>query len=142
MESTLPEDVANGATLRGNEYAWSLASFPDALFNAERRQFACLGGQFQVRCESAIFEMYWINADSTERQDEEAWNDYSKRSCAEVRKAFERSVAETDFLKEAAGWPDLRRATRRGIDLREWVVFVAYFVSEDEWHDSHKRFRR
>jgi hypothetical protein len=83
--------------------------------------------------------MYWINADSTERRDGEGWNDYSKRSCAEVREAFERLVTETDFLKEAAGWPNLRGAMPRGIDLREWTVFVAYFVDEGEWQDLEKR---
>jgi hypothetical protein len=110
-------------------------NIPNALLSAEQRRYACLGGQFQIRREADIYEMYWINADSTDRQPEEAWSDYCRRSCAEVGLNFERLVLETDFSKEAAGWPHFRAATSQGVDLKEWVVFVADFVTEDEWLD-------
>lgn len=63
----LPEEIAKGASLIGNEYGWAPSTFPNALLSAEQRRYACLGGQFQIRRESDVYEMYWINADSTYR---------------------------------------------------------------------------
>jgi hypothetical protein len=139
MESTLPEEIVNGASLSGNEYDWQLSLFPHALTKAERLRYACLGGQFQVRLDSGIHKMYWLNVDSDDRRPGEEWERYCKRSCAEVRKEFERLSSETDFAKEAAGWPSLRAAMSRGTDLLEQLVFVAYFVNEGEWLDSQSR---
>jgi hypothetical protein len=133
MESTLPEEIVYGAKLDGNEYGWNLSSFPDALTNAEMRQYACLGGQFQFHLESGVYEMYWLNVDSNERLSGEGWGEYCQRSCAEVGQNFERLVSETDVSKQTQGWPDLRVANARGVDLRELLVFVAYFVNEPEW---------
>ena len=45
MVYVLPTEVAQGATLRGNEYGWSLSSFPAALARAEASGYACLGGR-------------------------------------------------------------------------------------------------
>jgi hypothetical protein len=46
MNDILPPDMLQGATLRGNEYGWSVSSFPDALAKAEAYGYACLGGLF------------------------------------------------------------------------------------------------
>jgi len=62
MDFILPLDISQGAMLRGNEYGWSVSSFPDALARAEAHGFACLGGQFQFRLEEATCEMYWLEA--------------------------------------------------------------------------------
>ena len=64
----LPPDISQGASLRGNEYGWSISSFPNALANAEAHGYACLGGQFQFRLDDGgTCEMYWLDADSKER---------------------------------------------------------------------------
>jgi hypothetical protein len=125
MKEELPFDLAKDATLRGNEYGWRVSSFPDALANAQARGFACLGGQFQFRTEDSTCEMYWLSADSAERVDEELWSDYSQRSCSEVLGKFHHLIATTDFAKEASGWP-------LKIDPVESLVFVAYFIIEDD----------
>jgi len=116
-----------------------LSCFPDALTNAEKLHYACLGGQFQVRLESGVCEMYWLNADSDDRQPGEEWGEYCRRSCAEVRQNFERLVLETDFSKQSVGWPHIREAMVRGFDPRQRLVFVAYFVDEAEWLDVERR---
>ncbi|MGA7925849.1 MAG: hypothetical protein WCA20_07620, partial [Candidatus Sulfotelmatobacter sp.] len=85
MVKVLPPQVLQGATLRGNEYGWSVAVFPDALAEAEGRGYACLGGQFQFRLDDGTCEMYWLNADSKDRAHGESWADYCHRSCSEVR---------------------------------------------------------
>jgi hypothetical protein len=84
-----------------------------------------LGGQFQFRLDDgSACEMYWINADSTERSSGESWTDYSRRSCSEVLDRFQHLVSATDFRKEAASWPSVE------IDSTKSLVFVAYLVME------------
>jgi hypothetical protein len=103
--NNLPSDVLEGATLRGNEYGWSVASFPVALERAETHGYACLGGQFQCRLEDGTTcEMYWLSADSKKRLPGESWIDYSRRSCSEIKGNFERLISQTDFRKEVLGW--------------------------------------
>src|SRR6267154_1183791 len=84
MNDDLPAIITQGATLRGNEYGWELGAFPNALAHAEALGYGCLGGQFQFRLHDATCEMYWLNADSSERGKGEAWSTYSRRSCSEV----------------------------------------------------------
>jgi hypothetical protein len=124
MVKVLPAQVSQGATLRANEYGWSVAAFPDALAEAEGRGYACLGGQFQFRLEDGgTCEMYWLNADSEDRAPGESWADYCHRSCSEVRNGFQRLVDKTDFGAEASSWGLQAESTRS-------LVFVAYFVTE------------
>ena len=128
----LPPEITQGATSRGNEYGWSISSFPDAMTKAEALGYACSGGQFQFRSSDAICEMYWLSPGSADRLASESLADYSKRSCSEVLKGFQHLVAITDFRKEAAGWP-LR------IDPIRHLVFVAYFVMETDLADLAKK---
>jgi hypothetical protein len=122
----LPSDVVGGAALRGDEYGWSTISFPVALDRAEAHGYACLGGQFQFRLgDGSTCEMYWLSADSKERQPGEPWAEYSRRSCSEVKQDFHRLISKTDFSKEASGWNLPPAAT-------ENLVFVAYFVTESD----------
>jgi hypothetical protein len=132
MNGDLPPDIAQGASLRGNEYAWDLSAFPNALTKAEALGYACLGGQFQFRLDDGICEMYWLNADSNERAPNEPWVDYCRRSCKEVLSAFQNLATNTDFKKEALGWLPIKAAMTRGSDPLRWLVFVAYFVNETE----------
>jgi hypothetical protein len=123
----LPQDITQGATLRGNEYGWIVSTFPNAIAKAEERGYACLGGQFQFRLEDgSTCEIYWLEADSAGRADGEPWADYCPRSCAEVLQRFQRLISETDFGKEASNWTVQ-------IDPIENLVFVAYFVRECDW---------
>jgi hypothetical protein len=127
MDAVLPSDISQGARLRGNEYGWSVSSFPDALTRAEAHGYACLGGQFQFRLDDgSTCEMYWLSADSKERALGESWADYSHRSCSEVQNEFQRLASATDFRKEASSWPSVQ------IDPTTTLVFVAYFVTEAE----------
>ena len=127
VDGTLPPVVLEGATLRGNEYGWSLSSFPQAVARAEANGYACLGGQFQFRLEDgSTCEMYWLNADSEERATGESWPNYAHRSCSEVLDAFRHLFSGTDFRKEASNWSVQ-------INPERDLVFVAYFVTENEW---------
>ena len=136
---TLPAELVEGASIQGNEYGWSLNSFPDAARRAESLGYACLGGQFQFRVSVGTCEMYWLSADSTERQAEEDWPAYCVRSRVEVLDRFQQIVAGTDFLQEALQWPVLKSEMERGFDVIPTLVFVAYFVTEVEWLSDKRR---
>ena len=124
MSDKLPSEVAKCASIRGNEYAWNVFSFPEALAKAKGHGYACLGGQFQFRlADGSTCEMYWLSVDSADRIAGETWAEYSHRSCAEVLSHFQKRIAETDFAKEAASWP-------LPIQHDQDLVFVAYFVTE------------
>jgi hypothetical protein len=134
---SLPSDISQGAALQGNEYGWSLSSFPDALTRAEAHGYACLGGQFQFRLDDgSTCEMYWLAADSKERAHRESWMEYSLRSCSEVLNKFQRLASGTDFQKEASNWPSVQ------IDRTKCLVFVAYFVTEAELTELGKNLAR
>lgn len=129
----LSAQITEGATLRGNQYGWSIASFPEALARAESEGYACLGGQFQFRLRNGnTCEMYWLKADSDDRTAGEPWAAYSHRSCSEVLSKFRHLVSETDFTKEASDWPDI-------ISKPKDLVFVAYFVSDGEWAELTRK---
>jgi hypothetical protein len=134
----LPPQIANGASLLRNEYGWELSAFPDALRSAEGLGYACIGGQFQFRIADAVYEMYWLDADATERTIGEPWSAYCHRSCNEVGERFNALVAKTDFQAEAANWVALLERTATGSDLRNNLVFVAYFLTEGEY-DANKK---
>jgi hypothetical protein len=129
----LPSEMTVGATLGGNEYGWRIDSFPGAVAKAEAFGFACLGGQFQFRLATGTCEMYWLNADSRERERNETWIDFCHRSCAEVSSGFDKLLAETDFDEKAVEWPVVQEAMAQGIDPKQFLVFVAYFVDETEY---------
>ena len=125
----LPTEITQGATRRGNEYGWNISLFPQALANAEKMGYACLGGQFQFRLDDgSTCEMYWLNADSTDRRNGETWSEYVRRSCFEVLKNFQRVISEADLFKEAQSWGI-------NIDPTKYLVFVGYFVKENDLAD-------
>lgn len=126
LNSLLPPEIAEGASLRDNEYGWPVSAFTESLTSARSRGFACLGGQFQFRFPSTIYEMYWLEANATARLDGEPWSNYSSRSCSEVMSKFEELISKTDFAKEAANFG----LDRHAVDT---LVFVAYFESESSF---------
>ena len=114
--------------MRDREYAWDLAAFPEALRSAPDLGYACLGGQFwMILTSGALYEPYWLDADSSDRLPDETWTVFALRSCGEVLKAFEARLRNTDFNEEAA--------TFKSIDSPFSLRFNAYFVSEHEWNN-------
>lgn len=132
MRAGLPPEVLLGATLRDNEYGWKLSAFPAALAAAERHELTCLGGQLQFWVDSAVAEAYWCNADSSERMPEEAWHEYVKRSCNEVKDKFTELVRDLDAQKLIAEWPTLSTLLG-GRDPEAVLLFIGYFVTEQEY---------
>lgn len=133
MIATLPPEIARDASFDGQEYGWRILSFPTTLAAAERLGFACLGGQLQFRINGSIFEMYWLNADASDRLPNELWLDYVQRSCSEVGRTFAELVRNLNIQKVVQEWPALNAMLASGIDASESLVFVAYFVTQEEF---------
>jgi hypothetical protein len=133
LRFTLPSELMRDAPISGNEYGWPLGAFPDAVRQAESLSYACLGGQFQFRAPAGTCEMYWLSADSLDRQPAKSWEAYCTRSCAEVLNRFEQIVSETDFAAQALQWAALKSEMERGFDVIATLVFVAHFITEAEW---------
>jgi hypothetical protein len=128
----LHTELTSGATLDGNEYAWGLTDFPNAVRRAAGLGYACLGGQFQFRTPSGTCEMYWLDADSSERKPGEPWPRYAERSCEEGFAAFEEIIKATDFSLEVGKWPTVPELSSSWSKARQYLCFVAYFVSEPD----------
>lgn len=131
---TLPENMLKNASLQ-SEIGWKMSDFPLVLHRAHEHGLACLGGQFQFRFEDGICEMYWLNADSTDRKRNESWENYAHRSIDEVLRNFSRVCENANFEKEMDGWEFVRRKREEGIDPIQHLWFVAYFVTEAEYND-------
>jgi len=126
----IPSELTEGASLRGNEYAWAPDSFPRILARAEELGLACLGGQFQFRAPDATCEMYWLNADAADRLPDEPWGAYVARSSSEVRAAFTTLRQATDFTAEARRWSDVPQLSGADASPEQYLCFVAYFIPE------------
>ena len=134
--SVLPPELSYGAILRDREYAWNVESFPAALKVAPTLGYACLGGQFQLRPNpDAIYELFWVEANSSERLIGESWDAYTERSCCEVSEQFVSLLKIVDFREEALKFKSLDSLLVSGMDLVRPPLFNAYFVTEQEWLD-------
>jgi len=131
---TLPADVTEKATLRGNEYAWPPSVFIEALHRAAKHSLGCVDGQFQFRiADGPTCEMYWIEIDTGGSHIYESWPDYVTKNTREVEQKFTKLMQETDFEKEAAFW-DFSRERKRDPSFNplDHLYFVAYFEDENE----------
>jgi hypothetical protein len=133
QEFVLPPEVVEGASVQGNEYAWSLEAFPEALRKACEVGVACLGGEFQFVVRGGIYEMYWLSVDPDDRGPDEAWTEFQIRSCRQTLELFNARVAETDFVQEARRWRRVRWLSGRGAKALGHLRFVADFVSEEQY---------
>jgi len=131
--NSLPPQLLIGTSLRGNEYAWSISEFPNALSLAPSLGYACIGGQFQFRLESTICEMYWLNADPSDKGSDEALATFAHRSCSEVLEKYRIVLEQTDFKKEALQWSSVPKLSGPDVDVELYLCFVAYFIREDEY---------
>ena len=131
--ATLPSELSRGAVQHGQEYTWSTDSFRDALKVAPHLGYACLGGQFWILPTTGeIYELFWVEANASDRLFDESWDVYAKRSCIEVSEEFELRLRTIDFAQEALKFRTFR-------DLTEPPVFNAYFVTDQEWASLQPR---
>ena len=127
MKDELPPELTNCAILRSGEYAWEPSAFPVALQKAPSLGYACLGGQFWFLLpDNSLYEPFWLEANSTDKSEDEAWSDYAGRSCDEVLLAFKALLEETVFDEEMRKFETLKGPFR--------LMFNAYFVTEHQFY--------
>jgi hypothetical protein len=132
--ATLPENMLENASIQ-DEIGWKMNSFPLILHRAREHGLACLGGQFQFRFEDGTCEMYWLCADSKDRELDESWESYVHRSTDEVSRNFSRVCENANFEKEIDKFEFVRIKREEGIDPMQHLWFVASFVTESEYND-------
>ena len=134
MNSPLHSELAEGAILRDNEYAWELPLFSRALQVAPSLGYACLGGQFWFMLpDNTLYEPFWLEANSKDRAPGESWPEYANRSCSEVQSGFTALMNGTDYIEEARKFESFVPVDESG-NLRMRVLFSAYFVTEQEFN--------
>lgn len=126
----LPAAILAKATLRGNEYAWPIDCVEEAIFAAQAAGLATLGGQIQFRIPEGTCEMYWHNADASDRRRCEPWSEFVRRSAQEVLAGFKDKIMAADFLAEARQWPVLREKIETEVNILDDLCFVLYFQTE------------
>ncbi len=81
--------------------------------------------------------MYWLDADSSEREAVEPWSEFATRSCMEVARGFTTVLQSPGLQAEAEKFKRMEAPTAE--TSRSKLVFCAYFVSETEWRDLEAR---
>ena len=130
----LPKQILSCASLSGYEYAWKPSDIPLVFEAARQARVANLGGQLQFRLPSATCELYWIETTAHERQETESWDDFVERSYAECTTQFQQLIHEYDFVAEGIkSFPFLADLHTSGVALSDYVYFVVYFDSEEQY---------
>ncbi len=135
-ERRLPKELLERASVRGNEYAWSVADIPKVIDAAQKAGLVSIGGQLQFRLrDGGTCECYWVEVDTDKTMPSAlSWDDRVARSAEIAAADFERLKAQYDFLEEGRrGFSGhLEEAEKRGEDLSEAMCFVWYVMSVDE----------
>ena len=129
-EALLPPSILAKATLRGKEYAWPIACVEEAISAARASGLATVGGQAQFRIPEGTCEMYWLDADASERRACEPWPEFVTRSAQEFLARFQDKIVGADFLAEAQQWPILREKIEAGVKVLDYLCFVLYLQAE------------
>ena len=140
-EDLLPIDIRERASVDGNEYAWRMEDVKAAILAAKPLSLATLGGQTQYRLPQGTYEMYWLNFDPPEKKTIETWDEYVVRSADDAIQMFETMCNSTCFEQEGVlNIQSVRDAVNNGrMDLSQYLCFVVYFVTEDEYRDLSAR---
>ncbi|OGC21053.1 hypothetical protein A3J90_00645 [candidate division WOR-1 bacterium RIFOXYC2_FULL_37_10] len=131
IEDKLPKELLEKTSKDGNELAWKLNDVEEVVVTAEKLGLANLGGQAQFIFPEGIYELYWIEIDTSGKNQDEDWLQYVNRSNHEFLRLFKEKVLKTDFLKEAKNWPALKAKIDQSINILDYLYFVIYFVDED-----------
>ena len=131
VERRLSPDLLAKAVRSGEEYGWRFEDLPTVLAQAREAGLAVLGGQVQFKLPDGTCELYWQNADATDRRDGEAWKAYVDRPHDEVQAALERLPTTELILREGLErFAFLRERAAEGVDLRRFLCFICYFEAE------------
>jgi hypothetical protein len=135
-ERHLPADVLARASLRGNEYAWSINDIPLVIDAARQENLVSIGGQLQFRLpDGGVCECYWVEIDTYRAVPKSLpWTDRVERSAAVAMKDFDDLRSRVDFMVEGrkAFAAHLDALIAGGLDPTDSICFVWYVLDQDE----------
>src|SRR3989339_449983 len=97
IEDKLPKELLEKTSKDGNELAWKLNDVEEVVVTAEKLGLANLGGQAQFIFPEGIYELYWIEIDTSGKNQDEDWLQYVNRSNHEFLRLFKEKVLKKDF---------------------------------------------
>lgn len=139
-EERLPAEILQKAIISGKEYGWLQKDVLEVLEAAEKIPMATVGGTVEYVFPDGICELYWFNFSPMERQSEEKWPAYCKRTKIEVSKNLLYLISDTDFKQQAIKSFDfLKNKDENGVDIENHRYFILYFddTESDLWVGNH-----
>lgn len=133
VATSLPAALAGLSDGDSREPGWRREDLPLVARLAAADGFACLGGQVQFRLPDGTCELYWRSFDPEDRASSEPWFDFVHRSWSEALQQLDALPSDDDLIIEAKRDFEFLKA-KASSDLRPRLWFVAYPVSEIEWH--------
>lgn len=140
MKPHLPCELIKLAVKSGNEFGCRKKDFEQALTVAGNNDLAILGGQVQYLFEDGTCEAYWLSYDPSDVIFSGDWSEYVQQSINSVRAKFRALIASTDFVTEAVqNFKFLKEKFEQGSDLETHLVFILYFISQDEVIEENEK---
>lgn len=132
----LPQDLLVRATLRGNEYAWSIQDIPKVIEAAKDGNLVSIGGQLQFRFPGGgTCECYWVEVDTYQSVPSDLpWAERVARTSEAALADFRELQSRHDFIAEgrAAFEEEFEKWEAKGGEPAEAMCFVWYVTTPSE----------
>lgn len=136
-ELLLSKEFLEKSIKSGNEYVWNFNEIMNVAMDANSKSFAILGGQVQYIFPEGTYELYWINADTSPKNDSEKWLNYVNRSLSEFVKLFN-TILSLDIESEALNSEFMKIMKDKYLDIDKYKYFIFYPISEEEYNELKK----
>lgn len=135
-ELSLPPDILQRASLRGNEYAWKIRDIPEVIEAARQANLVSVGGQLQFRLpDGGTCECYWVGVDTYKSVVKTlSWQDRVNLSASAALNEFRDLQSRYDFVAEGrSGFgAHLDAATANGASAADFMCFVWDVLSRQQ----------
>lgn len=131
-ERHLPNEISERASLRGNEYAWSVADIPLVIEAVRQANLINLGGQLQFRfVDGTACECYWVEVDTGKTvPDSRACDERVTQTAIAALRDFAAISLKYEFFEEGrrSFSAVFNEVEGQGCDPRDAMCFVWYAV--------------
>jgi hypothetical protein len=142
IELLLPVDLVQRASLRGNEYAWTIDDIPKVIEAARQANLASIGGQLQFRLpDGGTCECYWVQVDTYKSVSTSLpWQEQVDQTAIVALADFSRLLLDFDFVAEGRGAfaEHFNRFVAEGGDPVQTMYFAWYLDDggSGKWRSS------
>lgn len=141
-EQQLPPDVLAKAVMSGREYGWRRADIAAAIAAAPSVGLANVGGEVQFVLPDGTCELYWLGFGCADRVPEEPWDTYVSRSTKETLASLDKTLSHDLIKAGIENFTILREKHEHGVDLEQYLLFVAYFNAKEDAEQSPGHIRK